>query len=89
LSSKGIQAVAAEPGASVPATFLRQQLDQSVRQAVGNAGDALNLAEAGSIGADLFLTADAATIGSTFGKGGGSIFLPFSGGVTLQFKVLP
>ena len=87
LGTKGVEAVAAEPGASVPATFLRQQLDALAPGAVGNAGDALNLGEAGSIGADLFVTADQNTIGEAFGLGG-SIFLPHSGGASLPFVVV-
>lgn len=76
-----------EPGASIPATYLHQQLNGIVPGAFGNAGDALNLGEAGSIGADLFVTADRATIGATFGYGG-SIFLPYTGGVYLPFLVV-
>jgi hypothetical protein len=88
LSMRGIEAVEGAPGASVPATFLRQQLDAFAPGAVGNAGDALNLAEAASIRADLFITADKATIGATFGSSG-VIRLPFSGGANLPFVVVP
>jgi hypothetical protein len=87
LGARGIEAVGAEPGASIPATYLHQQLNGMVPNAIGNAGDALNLGEAGSIGADLFVTADRATIGKTFGSGG-SIFLPYTGGAYLPFMVV-
>ena len=76
-----------QSGQTLTATFLRQQLDALAPGAAGNAGDALNLGEAGSIGADLFVTADKNTIGRAFGLGG-SIFLPHSGGVSLPFVVV-
>jgi hypothetical protein len=80
--------VEAQPGASVPASALRQQLGALAPNARGNVGDALNLGEAGSIGAHLFVTADKATIGATFGQGG-SIFVPHTGGTSLPFVVVP
>ena len=69
-------------------THYAAQLDALAPGARGNVGDALNLGEAGSIGADLFVTADRATIGRTFGYGG-SIYLPGTGGLSLPFAVVP
>lgn len=70
--------------ASVPASQLRRVLD-SKKASKGNAGDALNITEAGGIGADLFITTDAASIGRVFGRSG-SILLPYTGGVWVPFR---
>jgi RHS repeat-associated protein len=87
LSLRGIQVSTDTVGASVPATFLRQIIDAVVGSKIGNAGDALNISEAGAAGADMFITADANTIGRTFGTSG-KVFLPQSGGVSVPIQVV-
>jgi RHS repeat-associated protein len=87
LGVRGVEAVDSVPGASVPASALRNIMDALVPGAQGNAGDALNIAEAAGIDPDLFLTNDVRTIGKAFGLGG-SIDIPFSGGIKLPFQVV-
>ncbi len=62
-------------------------MDGALGARVGNLGDALNISQAGGTGADLFITADANTIGRTFGTSG-KIFLPQSGGASVPFQVV-
>lgn len=86
LDARGIGVAEGVPGASVPASALHSQLDALVGESVGNAGDALNISEAGGIGADLFITCDKNTIGATFGSSG-SVYLPYSGGTSVPILV--
>lgn len=86
LAARGATVGPTTPGASVPASSLRQQLDGIARHR-NNAGDALNIAEAAGMKADLFITADVNTVGATFGRSG-SIELPRSGGESLRFLVV-
>jgi hypothetical protein len=86
LRVRGVARAESVPGAAIPAAKLRAQLD-SFRPHVGNSGDALNLSEAGAIGANLFVTSDINTLGRAFGPSG-SILLPSSGGVSVPFLVV-
>ncbi len=86
LSKRGISQVGSVPGAAVPASTLRQVLDQVILSK-GNAGDALNISEAAGANASVFLTNDANTIGRTFGFDS-SLLLPNSGGAAITIQVV-
>lgn len=86
LEKRGINQVGSVPGAAVPASRLRQVLDQIVLSK-GNAGDALNISEAAGADASVFLTNDVNTIGRTFGLDN-KLLLPNSEGTTITIQVV-
>ena len=89
LRVRGVTVAPGTPGAAVPATSLKQTLDQ-VRLHRGNAGDALNFSEAGGINANLFITGDKKAVQSLLNGGtSGNVFLPNSGGTFVPTQALP
>ena len=79
---------AASAGAAVPASALRQQLD-AFRLHRGNLGDALNLSEAGGLGADLYITGDLEASRAFFGtETGGVLRIPRSGGTDIVVRTV-
>ncbi|WP_285749810.1 DNRLRE domain-containing protein [Lentzea sp. NBRC 105346] len=86
LAKRGVAAIAVEEiGTALPATRLAEIMN-GFKFHRGNAGDALNIVEAAVARADLFITADANTLGRAFGMGG-IINIPGTG-LRLPFRVV-
>ena len=89
LRARGIRPVdpsEVPPGTAVPASAIRKQLDSLVR-GVGNAGDGLNISEAGAFRADIFITNDKNTIGALVGEYS-ILVLPYSGRQAIPIQVI-
>lgn len=88
LNARGVSRSGADTtGAALPATKLRQQLDQ-IKANDGNQGDALNVSEAGAINADLFITADKRATSTPTGSNSGTVMLPNSGGAKVDMTAI-